>query len=261
MRRGRINTSFPVNWDSPLNDGLYFWLALLPNNHGEKTFWDLTNNFLPAPQSSPVAAAASPNEFPAIDTTAGSFRFGYGAITSNVGSVSGVAITSTLTGYNCLFSARSGDSDGFEVFVYAEPGSGSLGWGNYNNQAKYVSGITSGQWFHWALTSDGTNTKVYVNGVKGGVDGTTNWTGYATQWIDVGSRSGSFGFPGSIAYVRYHTKALSDAGVMAEYEDYLSGWDDSLQRRSQRLGKVPPVATFNPAWAMGSNRVLTPTVF
>jgi len=78
-------------------------------------------------------------------------------------------------------------------------------------------------WYHLAMTYDGSNLRIYVNGVLGATDALSqanNGTASATLKIGrLGSYAGVF-MNGKIDDVRYYSRALSDAEMITLYNTY-----------------------------------------
>jgi hypothetical protein len=87
-----------------------------------------------------------------------------------------------------------------------------------NNHDVTLSSIPSfNQWFHTAMTYDGTTMKVYLNGA---LNGSTQFSGtieQSTQSLRLGQGIGNEYFPGKIDDVRIYNRALSATEVKQLY--------------------------------------------
>lgn len=125
-----------------------------------------------------------------------------------------------VSGYNALVT-RDGDStsrgwnmyirDGFLLCYYYPP-------------VEFTSSIpmSAGNTYHCVMTSDGTNVKLYVNGVLGASVATALTAPSGNAMSLAGSPAGttgmSFQFDGRIDEVAYYGQALSEARITAHYQ-------------------------------------------
>jgi len=140
-----------------------------------------------------------------------------------LGSKSG---TNTL--YDLCLSGRSAQSwaNGASVFTHTS-------WGGFSGSTDSRV-ITSSQWFHLAITSDGTRngSALYTNGVKQPIIGDAGtWaTVLGKLRVSTGSQNSgpvneSFywwnqGFKGSMDDIRIYSRQLSDSEIAALYQQY-----------------------------------------
>jgi hypothetical protein len=98
-----------------------------------------------------------------------------------------------------------------------------------DTEIPYVEGttdITTGEWFHVAFTSDGTNLKLYINGTQEGgdvsfpnsliYDGNCNF--------DIGARNnGGIPFTGTMDEVKVWNRALTQSEITQDYGNVTNG--------------------------------------
>jgi hypothetical protein len=94
----------------------------------------------------------------------------------------------------------------------------------------------SNTWYHIAMTYDGTNLKLYVNGVNEATTASGNpFTGYSTPEFIVGQTFGSIDgetvlfFDGQIDEVRVYDTALTQAQIHASMYSHISGSASNLK--------------------------------
>src|ERR1035441_3085075 len=95
--------------------------------------------------------------------------------------------SSSMDAYQTLASVFTSNADSMDILFNGM--SPNLLGGNYSNAA--VSGtVSSGTWHHVALTSNGSITQFYIDGVASGSTGTTNFTTFSATG-GIGNRNGS----------------------------------------------------------------------
>jgi hypothetical protein len=114
---------------------------------------------------------------------------------------------------NLLFNLRINDGG-------AGGGANTIGIGFYANDFnRPATGLMDGNWHHIAATYDGTNAKIYIDGVQTGADFATGGVNTTASSGLIGSNGGSFIFNGSIDQVRIFNKALSAGEVTTLYNE------------------------------------------
>lgn len=94
-------------------------------------------------------------------------------------------------------------SGGIFEFTITTNGSTDL-YFDTNNTA-----ITTGTWYHIAVTFDGTTMRAYVNGVASGTKAVSGTMFNSSAPIEIGARNNAHFFDGSIDEVRFWNRALS----------------------------------------------------
>lgn len=167
-------------------------------------------------------------------------------VSSNVLTVCLWAYFNAINAYQGLFSIATNDSNSMEIFL--NNANARLFGGNFNNQAlTAISSIATGRWYHVGLTSDGTTTRLFLDGARNGTTGTTNFSTFSVAGAIAARTGGSFLFNGRIDDARLYSRVLADAEINAIYHLGLSGPDE---------GEMPALntsAAFLAAWARQSN--------
>jgi hypothetical protein len=114
-----------------------------------------------------------------------------------------------------------------------------------------TNGIYAGAWQHVAITCDGTNARVYVNGVLG-AQTTTNTAPYVPcdgKLLTFGIRNdANFACPGSVDEVAIYTNVLSASTIAAHYS---AGTNSAVADYSATILAANPVGYFRlgePVW-------------
>ncbi len=152
-------------------------------------------------------------------------------------------VTGSMSGFNTGTSARTiagwikmTDTSSVKVpFVYGSCGSGNDGkaFGVYLSSsevlnfwgcgtADFSTGVTvsTDVWHHIAVTYDGTNVKVYVDGAQAGATTARTLGVGSAAWVagsDGSVDTADYPFAGSIDEVRVYTRALSQSEVASLY--------------------------------------------
>ncbi len=121
-------------------------------------------------------------------------------LSSNVATISCWFNASTISNYRALYAIYTGNSDAFEVFIPYGAGGGAdaNGWaGAYNTAALHgiFSGVSASTLYHLVVASDGSTTRVYLNGSLL-ASGATSFSTFTPACI-IGNRGGLI-FAGSI---------------------------------------------------------------
>jgi hypothetical protein len=124
---------------------------------------------------------------------------------SNVGTVSAWVSAGAVDNYYTIFSIETSTTDAMELIVEAADQAGGLLGGAYFTRAKANSVVmVAGVLTHVAVVSDGVSTKLYVNGVHTGVDGTPLFSTFSAAGA-IGARADgslSFGSGGGTSTIR-----------------------------------------------------------
>ena len=113
-----------------------------------------------------------------------------------------------------------------------------------------TNGIYAGAWQHVAITCDGTNASIYVNGELGatGVN-TVPYVPCNGKLMSFGTRNdGNFGCPGSVDEVAIYTNMLSAATIAAHYS---AGTNSAVTDYSSTILAANPVGYYRlgePVW-------------
>lgn len=204
-----INLGQPANKQNPLNRGLQSWHYGITGPGAKLTAFDLAKRKDAVLTSGITRQAVNGSQVLYFN---GSDKADLGAsyFSSNVLSVSMWAMTTSIASYFCLFSVYTSDSDAMEIFV--EPGSGGILFGgNYSNRATTNAGtIFANVPFHVTLTSDGTTTTLYLNGIPyTGTAGTTNFSTFSANAVLGARASGVFFLTGWIDDIRILNRCVS----------------------------------------------------
>lgn len=116
-----------------------------------------------------------------------------------------------------------------------------------NQKLNGNTGLSTGVWYHVVATFNGTDMKIYINGVQDATATHAGTVGAGSQPFTVGfSLSGRY-LRGEVADVRAWTRGLKPQEVAALYAD---PW--ALYRpRYLRIGKVPPASPAPPSGSGG----------
>lgn len=235
-----INLANPVNRQDPLNRGLTSWYLALPPSSAGRSWLDLCRHASGTLTNGPTWGSAgrqggfgslgfSAASSHHVALAAGTTVFG----SSNILSVSLWVKVTGLSTYRVLFSCYTNDSNAMEIIYIPTGDSPSQGFigGNYNNSARTSAGIAvANEWQHIVLTSDGTTTRIYHQGVIGPTTGTTNFSTYSpTVYIGVRTAS-SFGHEGSLDDIRIYNRALSADECYRLYTQSRFGYPYALNR-------------------------------
>ncbi len=228
----------PVNRLCPLNRGLVAWWLILPGTTGGARLMDIMS---PGPHGRHGTLI---NIDPAIDWKGPSRRGGFGTLNYD-GSVDRVDLKSDLL-------LASGESFTLSVWVYARSlatrfafsvgaavvpqgphiGSHSSGvwrfgvWGG--GQVDNATDHTTDTWHHLVGTYDGTNGRLYANGVLIGGPSALTFTGTdGTGRLGILNNLGSL-WNGFIDDARFYRRIISGYEVEHLYYDALKGYPDTL---------------------------------
>lgn len=123
---------------------------------------------------------------------------------------------------------------------------GLVGWGNYgttnesnslkltsngvvnswgNNDLSVTTTITTGNWNYAVATFDGTNRKIYVNGILVGSDTPTGHNVNSSTNLTIGLTNISEYFDGSIGDVQIFNRGLSSDEVLQNYNSFKTRYD------------------------------------
>ena len=120
-----------------------------------------------------------------------------------------------LNSNKAIISMNTGLNDRMEK---VESGTNNRLQGNASFSALTpTNSITIGPWYHVALTSDGTITTIYLDGVVGPTTGLTTFTTFSPV-LAIGGRDNLLFFNGTIDDVRIYNRALSAAEVTQLYK-------------------------------------------
>lgn len=250
-----------VNRAAPLNRGLVSWWLHLPNrlggggstlrdlmgsNHGTLTngpLWSGAKNVggygsvYMAGTDDLIAGAKNPPNIPitlvcwANTTTAsaGNYSLIFG---------SGISIAGPVQGIAFLYSSDTTPS------VYAD----AVGSAGARIFTGYASGFGVGGWRHLAVTLDGTNLLLYVDGVlKSSSSGSISSITHATT-LRVGQRSGGAYWVGNFNDGRVYSRILSASEIAGLYQASRLGYQNELNWQSR------PVFSVGQAVATGNRR-------
>jgi len=110
----------------------------------------------------------------------------------------------------------------FALFPYQSAGGQvyfDVGNGTVSGRATSNAGYALGNWFLIVGTYDGSNVRIYYNGVIGATVGTlTGNISFSGDSIKIGKQSGGSFFNGSIDDVRIYNRALTASDVAALYQ-------------------------------------------
>lgn len=99
---------------------------------------------------------------------------------------------------------------------------------NWSPRATSTTSLTVGEWTHVAMTFDGDNISIFINGVMEGTTAAPNYTPDPGTF-NIGSDGGpSYHFNGSISDVRLWSTARSESDIMMYMGTRLSGTEDGL---------------------------------
>ncbi|MGE0076239.1 MAG: PKD domain-containing protein [Bacteroidales bacterium] len=122
--------------------------------------------------------------------------------------------------------------------------------------------VNAGEWFHMTLTFDGSTCKVYVNGVQTASSSVTSFTP-GTSSLNIGRRSeGNYPFSGIIDEVRVWNTALTQAEIITDMSNSLTGSETGLYmyynfNQGTAEGDNSSVTTLTDATATANNGTLT----
>jgi RHS repeat-associated protein len=132
---------------------------------------------------------------------------------------------STTTGNQCIVSkvgtASSGDDGGYAIqLLGAQPAFYTFKNGSQYSIAYSGTNISADTWYHVAGVYDGTNIKIYLNGVLTGTATPTYTPAASTSDLKIGALNGGSGasnfFKGYIDQVRVSTGAVYTSGFTPE---------------------------------------------
>jgi hypothetical protein len=168
------------------------------------------------------------------------------AITSNVSAEAWVKFTSfSGSSYNIVEKAFTSNTNPYVNYSLTTDGSNSgkfsfgiaVGTTFYNALSNTIP--TTGQWYHVVGTYDGTNIRIYVNGLLDGILPVTGSIRNDSQVLTIGAyhRGTSFGqfFPGLIDEVAVYNVALSSTQVLANYNTAATGLQKARISQVQTL--------------------------
>ena len=133
-------------------------------------------------------------------------------------------IKTTQTTAATLFQYGSGATSQLFNFRINDGGAGgganTIGIGFFANDFnRPATGLMDGNWHHVAATYDGTNAKIYIDGVQTGADFATGGVNTTASTALIGSNGGSFILNGQIDQVRLYSSALSSTDVANLYAE------------------------------------------
>lgn len=233
-----IGTS-AINWQRPvathgLNDGLAaWWLAGGPRIGGNR-WYDLVGN-----REATLNSMDPTTDWVPSTRTGGRYYLDFDATDDNVTGPTSILTSNVYTlaawvyiratgSYQSIIQIRTADAN--EAMLWTDTAPFFRG-GNWSASATSVNPtITTNTWIHAAVTSTGTTTQIYVNGLASGSTGTTSFSTF-TPTLFLGARAASsFVLNGRLDDVRIWNRCLSAADVCAMYGDSLAGYQRTLNR-------------------------------
>ncbi len=119
--------------------------------------------------------------------------------------------TTGALGAGIITKVNSGANSGYALrFISGSPGTIRMHVNAYNANYADISGVVLGNWYHVVGTFDGTNVRVYLNGVAGSAT-TDSAISYTTDDVEIGRafQNNVYSFNGSLDDVRMYNRALS----------------------------------------------------
>jgi hypothetical protein len=243
-----LDPAQPINWNDPLNRGLVSRFIALPGpcGYGSGIWRDLCKRNNGTLVNGPTwqGAMGRPGGFGSVQVP-----------------VNGYVETSTATeavrvSYACWVKwLIAGASDYPYVLGTVEQSSPTvsdrrflftattIGFSIYDGATKtasYTSGSNNDIWWHLAGTADGSNIRLYVNGVlKDTVAAGDPYTAYTTPVMRLGNSSTASTAPAIIDDVCVAERVWSDAEVAALYNDSRAGSPNTLNWIRRSRGKAP----------------------
>lgn len=144
--------------------------------------------------------------------TAGRFVLPTSLFYSNVLTMSVWVRPSTVSGSGFICGVTTSNTDQMRLLRNTTTYNG----GNTSNLASISGAAAAGIWAHLVLTSDGTTTQLYLNGVAAGTTGTTNFSTLGAPAY-IASNNGTNDFAGTLDDVRWYNRALSASEIFALY--------------------------------------------
>jgi hypothetical protein len=229
-----VDSVSPINWQSPLNKGLYGWWKLIPNSgyKGGLSFRDLCGRNHGSLVNNPtISQGIKPNDFGAVSVSGGSgIKLPFPAIgTEDITFVITLYIRSLVGAYNAIWD-DSGRQWSLFVDNTTTPNFGSGGptalsatIGGSNMQLNTWTQIVG-------TRSGGTNAVGYLNGKQSGMSLSATGSATATDvYFGPNPSTGGLGLDGYYSEIRLHVGvAWSSGEVKAYYKDSLRGYRDTL---------------------------------
>lgn len=228
-----------INWQRPisthgLNDGLAaWWLASGPRIGGNR-WYDLVggreatlNSMDPTTDWVPSSRLGGKYGLD-FDATNDYVSGPSSILTSNVYTLAAWVYIRAASAYQAIVQIRVSDTDEAMLFTDTSP---FFRGGNWSGSAASANPtITLNTWIHVAVTSTGTVTQMYINGLASGTTGTTKFT-TLTPSLMIGARAASsFTINGQIDDVRIYNRCLSAPDIALLYGDSLTGYQRTLNR-------------------------------
>ena len=132
---------------------------------------------------------------------------------------------------NNVFCAYKGGGAAGDFVLNLKSGKARVWWRNYGTAELLSSqSVTAGTWTHLAVTSDGNQVKIYVNGEPGGTlaRGATQVTLNSQVPLIVGGQTESVPFRGRLSEVRFWSRALTGEEIAASLRKRLTGTETGL---------------------------------
>ena len=150
----------------------------------------------------------------------------------------------TTSTSNTVIFEKSSNNTNYHLHMSSVT-AGALQFGNTTtNRVNSKKLVSDGRWHHGVGVLDTriTTTKIYIDGVLDNTNASAT-DAFSTNTIEllVGSRTGSFGFPGEIDQLIFYNRALTDGEVRHLYREPLAFLKPQASRRYWYYG-VPAAA-------------------
>jgi hypothetical protein len=229
-----VDSVSPINWQSPLNKGLYGWWKLIPNSgyKGGLSFRDLCGRNHGSLVNNPtISQGIKPNDFGAVSVSGGSgIKLPFPAIgTEDITFVITLYIRSLLGEYNALWDSSIRQ---WSLFV-DNTTTPNFGSGGPTALAATIGGsnIQLNTWTQIVGTRIGGTIEIgYLNGKQSGTYLSATPSVTATDvYFGPNPTGGGTAFDGCYSEIRLHVGvAWSSGEVEAYYKDSLRGYRDTL---------------------------------